>query len=101
MSLIGATNRQSSGIERKSSIICSFVAALRTAGILEVHGQRIEGHLLLAAHSIFIVLPIGQEINVGFALLVKLVVFDSVENTRKKGDKERSKYQKVRDRHLR
>lgn len=88
MGLIGCTNRQSSGIKRKSSIICGFVAALRTAGILEVYGQRIEGHLLLAAQRIFIVLPIGQEINVGLALLIKLVVFDSIEKKMKRGDKE-------------
>ena len=82
MRLISSTSRQSGGIEGNGTTLRIFVAALRAAGIFPVNGQRGEGDLLFAAHRVRAVLPIGQEINVSFACLLQLVVFDSGDETK-------------------
>ena len=79
MRLVGGTGRESGGIEGNGTTLRIFVAALRAAGIFPVNGQRGKGDLLFAAHRVRAVLPIGQEINVNFACLLQLVVFDSGE----------------------
>ena len=79
MSLVSGTSRQSSGVEGNGATIRIFVAALRAAGIFPVNGQGVERCLFFAAQRALVILAIGQEINVSFAFLLQLVVFDSGE----------------------